>query len=246
VGRVDQYLCDHISDRTESWHEISHDVISKHCRSSLLLHHSGSVMKLIKSYRHIATNYQLKLKEEGISKAHLHLISCLKRILPMQLSDGMETNIDLTWLRYQGSDRTAQLDIWFPKLNLAIEYNGIQHYKEIQYLHKEDGQSNRDKEKNMLCDKYDIKLITIPYWWDYTLNSILMTLKYSKLEHIMSDSFLNELDYLSLDDATPIPNLLPFTTSNNNPLHGSNNTFQESHGYNWNYSVDAAAWYSIQ
>lgn len=30
----------------------------------------------------------------------------------------------------------------------------------------------RDKEKEMLCKKYGIKLITIPYWWDNKIDSL--------------------------------------------------------------------------
>lgn len=60
-----------------------------------------------------------------------------------------------------------ELDIFIPKLRLAFEYNGKQHYKFIPYFHKTKDrfkqQLERDNKKKELCEKNNVYLITIPY-----------------------------------------------------------------------------------
>ena len=58
------------------------------------------------------------------------------------------------------------LDFYFPKLNLAIEYDGIQHYTPIEFFGGEKAlmeQKDRDKQKDKYCKNHNIKLIRIPY-----------------------------------------------------------------------------------
>lgn len=58
------------------------------------------------------------------------------------------------------------LDFYFPKLNLAIEYDGKQHYTPIEFFGGEKAlmkQKNRDKQKDKYCKNHNIKLIRIPY-----------------------------------------------------------------------------------
>jgi hypothetical protein len=62
-----------------------------------------------------------------------------------------------------------ELDGYNSELKLAIEYNGIQHYKYIPYFHKNgkvdlEKQQKRDYIKNELCIKNDIYLIIVPFW----------------------------------------------------------------------------------
>ena len=66
-----------------------------------------------------------------------------------------------------------QFDIFILNKNIAFEYHGKQHYEDIPSafanleLYKQ-----RDCEKEILCKKYNIKLIIIPYWWDNQLHSL--------------------------------------------------------------------------
>ena len=59
-------------------------------------------------------------------------------------------------------------DVWIPSLNLAIEYNGKQHYEYVGFFHKngEDDlikQKERDINKRNVSKKNGIKLVEIPY-----------------------------------------------------------------------------------
>ena len=73
-----------------------------------------------------------------------------------------------TKLLYSETNRTMQLDIFIPQLNLAFEYQGKQHYM-FHYLsgHPEE-QQKRDAEKKAKCAEARITLIEVPYWWDKT------------------------------------------------------------------------------
>lgn len=57
------------------------------------------------------------------------------------------------------------LDFYLPDHNLAIEFDGQQHFKETIYSTKEDLKINmkRDSVKNKLCKKNGLKLLRIKY-----------------------------------------------------------------------------------
>ena len=61
-----------------------------------------------------------------------------------------------------------KLDIFLPKLSLAFEYQGHQHYNHFLPAHKLTNQIERDQEKRDICKEKGITLIEIPYWWDLT------------------------------------------------------------------------------
>jgi len=64
-----------------------------------------------------------------------------------------------------------ELDGYCKKLNLAFEYNGIQHYAFTPWFHENKqqftSQQNRDRLKRKLCKQNNIKLIEIPYKYNY-------------------------------------------------------------------------------
>lgn len=64
-----------------------------------------------------------------------------------------------------------ELDGYCEDIDLAFEYNGLQHYEFIPYFHKEESkfieQQERDRRKRELCDKNGICLIEIPYKYNH-------------------------------------------------------------------------------
>jgi hypothetical protein len=70
-----------------------------------------------------------------------------------------------------------QFDIWIPAYNLAIEYQGRQHYHANHFWEEFVVQWIRDEEKMMTSTNlFGITLIHIPYWWqmeDETLSSLI-------------------------------------------------------------------------
>ena len=74
-----------------------------------------------------------------------------------------------------------ELDIFIPSLQLAMEYQGEQHYDDMPagFGYIELSQS-RDKIKERLAKNISIKIIYIPYWWDQSLSSLKITLSIIK------------------------------------------------------------------
>jgi hypothetical protein len=66
-----------------------------------------------------------------------------------------------------GGLHNLELDCYSDKLRLAVEYNGIQHYKYVPFFHKNKeaflNQKYRDYMKRQLCKENRITLIEVPY-----------------------------------------------------------------------------------
>ena len=70
-----------------------------------------------------------------------------------------------------------EIDVFLPSLNLAVEYQGEQHYEDIPSAFSQvELYSNRDQSKVKLCNSLNISLLVIPYWWDSSLFSLKSTL----------------------------------------------------------------------
>nr|ABI14262.1 hypothetical protein [Pfiesteria piscicida] len=63
--------------------------------------------------------------------------------------------------------RALELDGFCEPLKLAFEYNGIQHYSQVQFFHRSSAQFHdlqvRDHWKQTLCDLFGIRLLIIPF-----------------------------------------------------------------------------------
>ena len=66
-----------------------------------------------------------------------------------------------------GGDFNLELDCYDPELGIAVEYNGVQHYKFIPFFHKNKeaflNQKYRDDMKRRICKENGILLIEVPY-----------------------------------------------------------------------------------
>ena len=79
-----------------------------------------------------------------------------------------------------------ELDGYSEKLNIAFEYNGIQHYEFHKRFHNDDPeefekQKARDIKKYSICQKRGLRLIIIPYQYDYTTPDEMREFILSKL-----------------------------------------------------------------
>ena len=67
-----------------------------------------------------------------------------------------------------GGRHNLELDCFNKDLRIAVEYNGIQHYKFIPFFHKNkesfQNQKYRDYMKRQMCKENGIILIEVPYW----------------------------------------------------------------------------------
>ena len=89
-------------------------------------------------------------------------------------------------LRFTKSNRKMELDIWVPSMNLAIEYQGEQHYwtKEQMAGWKVSSDllelQERDQQKRDACAEHGILLVEIPYTWDKSLEYVVEAINEKK------------------------------------------------------------------
>ena len=74
------------------------------------------------------------------------------------------------------SGNKMQFDVFLPKPNMVLEYQGEQHYQDIYALGPLWQHRERDLEKQLACQSKAITLIKIPYWWDFELESLRATI----------------------------------------------------------------------
>src|SRR5690348_8084601 len=93
---------------------------------------------------------------------------------------------DLTY----SSGWSAELDIFIPSLHLAIEYQGAQHYHDVNAWADQRSHAERDQEKRKLCEEVPIvcmisvnlhvqrriTVVEVPYWWDGNKDSLAATI----------------------------------------------------------------------
>lgn len=77
---------------------------------------------------------------------------------------------------YPDTGYKLQLDIFIPAISLAIEYHGAQHYVDAAQKHQMESSPTRDNDKQEICKKLGITLITVPFWWDRDTDSIAATI----------------------------------------------------------------------
>jgi very-short-patch-repair endonuclease len=67
---------------------------------------------------------------------------------------------------YYLSDINQYLDFYIPSINIAIEYDGVQHFEPIKFFGGKlalEKTQNRDRIKNIYCEENNIKLFRISY-----------------------------------------------------------------------------------
>ena len=70
-----------------------------------------------------------------------------------------------------------EIDIFIPALNLGIEYQGEQHYDDIPFAFSQiEVYKTNDEAKKILLQNLDIRLVSIPFWWDKSEISLLSSI----------------------------------------------------------------------
>jgi len=90
------------------------------------------------------------------------------KVFEEYLGRQVKTNIRPNFLKNPITGHNLELDIFDPETNIAIEYNGIQHYEYVKHWHKNDPekykkQLERDIIKRKLCYENGIILIIVKY-----------------------------------------------------------------------------------
>jgi hypothetical protein len=77
--------------------------------------------------------------------------------------------------------------IFLPQLSLAFEYQGEHHYF-TNYLGSSEIRQRRDQAKIKFASQLGITLISIPFWWDRSSNSLISTIQYYRPDIVLQSS----------------------------------------------------------
>lgn len=104
----------------------------------------------------------------GKSDLHKKILSLIKECFPKETIREEEP--------IKIGKKTLYLDIYIPRLNIAIEADGEQHFKFSKFYHADifafNKQKNNDKEKEEYCTESGITLVRIKYNDSMTVNDI--------------------------------------------------------------------------
>jgi hypothetical protein len=118
----------------------------------------------------IATDLPISLPARSYGERQL--ITALQELLP---EHSVVMNYRHPKLVHSVSSRAMELDIYYPELNLAFEYQGGGHF---HAYHKGSfrQQLRRDKEKGEACKRQNITLVSVPFWWQGDITSLAATI----------------------------------------------------------------------
>jgi hypothetical protein len=109
----------------------------------------------------------------------------------MQSLFGVEfVNIRPDFLQNPDTGSNLELDCYNHDLNIALEYNGQQHYHAIDYWGGKttfQGIQDRDILKQQLCDKNETKLIVVPYVVKNKERFILEQIELLQISHLIKE-----------------------------------------------------------
>jgi len=163
----------HIQTFSE-WQRVSQTSIRNSGGHSLLKKHQNSLLEVLKvAYPHEPWTQLVDIKSPvHTSSNQMQVWKTIKKFFP-------DENILMNY-RHPDliSDRSlvnVELDIWLPNLKLALEYHGIQHFRDT-FSKITNDQRSRDQVRRDQCKKAGISLVEVPYWWDNDEDALLSTL----------------------------------------------------------------------
>lgn len=149
---------------SSQWTEEEIETIKKHYPDGDAL----DILKMLPRRTWAAVKAQACILNLKRNTVVLHSERRMKRLLDEIYPDEQyQDNIKPKWLKNPDTGKLLELDRYYPNLNLAFEYNGLQHY-ELCFGDDEQREQNRlaiqqqrDEVKQQLCDKRGVTLIVV-------------------------------------------------------------------------------------
>eukprot|EP01027_Heterolobosea_sp_BB2_P026356 GEZU01040587.1.p1 GENE.GEZU01040587.1~~GEZU01040587.1.p1 ORF type:complete len:509 (-),score=114.87 GEZU01040587.1:129-1430(-) len=160
----------------DEWYRVSHEQIRALGGYATLVEHGGLCAVLKKLYPEHHWDEERFARAKGKKASQRWLRVSAQRLFPDE--EIFEDYVHPALSAFQGSNTSMTLDICIPSLRLALEYQGQQHYRELHVFggasmsSSTKTQSQRDHEKQSACKDAGITLITVPYWWDRSIESL--------------------------------------------------------------------------
>ena len=116
-----------------------------------------------------------------------------------------------------------EFDIFIPSLNFAFEYQGEQHFDEVfNSFAQIDLFKYRDKYKEKISLEKNIKLISVPFWWDLSIRSLISSIS------LQINHYNNNNNYYYLNNIN----------NNDNDNYNANNNEDILNNNNDNLNID--------
>lgn len=115
------------------------------------------------------------------------------------------------WLKKQ------HFDVWLPNWNIALEYQGLQHYQPVEIFGGKEGYERtlfRDIKKKNLCKRHGVKLLEIN--GDYDIEEIILQIKKAASERNANTSKKLVPKLLSMG----LSSVLPWINKKEQLIHG--------------------------
>eukprot|EP01125_Pyxidicula_operculata_P006278 TRINITY_DN2178_c3_g1_i2.p1 TRINITY_DN2178_c3_g1~~TRINITY_DN2178_c3_g1_i2.p1 ORF type:complete len:498 (+),score=111.05 TRINITY_DN2178_c3_g1_i2:408-1901(+) len=181
------YLVYHLDIKDLSdWYRVSYlQLINLGCLRAVT-QYGGLATILPKYFPDYDWDLKLLSKKSPKKSAQKWLSKKIKELYPtLNGDDDILEDYKHPLLRYSGSSRPMELDIYIPSLNIAFEYHGHQHYNTSTVFDDVEVRSKMDEEKRIACQQSNIKLIEIPYWWDGNLSSLKQYLELQQQQQLL-------------------------------------------------------------
>jgi len=103
----------------------------------------------------------------GASKAQIFLYRTFQ-----QLFEDVEIAFNRKILLGKAGKR-KEIDLYIPQYSLAVEYQGEQHYHQMDRFGLLKTQKYKDLLREEECEKAGLTLIVVPYWWNQRRSSVI-------------------------------------------------------------------------
>jgi hypothetical protein len=153
----------------EDWYTLTFRDVVDGCGKGMLAKFGNSIVKAVIDHMPKVNWEVSRFAKSG--KFQKRLYSHMRLLFP---------NNEIIW-EYRDkrlkhcSGLPIRFDIFVPDFNLAVEYNGIQHYESIKGWGGEevlDKIKKRDQHRREECAKFGIRLIEVPHTWDGNIDSV--------------------------------------------------------------------------
>ena len=142
---------------------------------------------IFKSLKIIFPHHQWKRKEFILrmkkTNQRLLFITLQKMYSHLNIIEDYHHPLFTTLLKSNLSSSSIQFDIFIGELNIAIEYQGQQHYDDMPNCFSQlELYKSRDQRKKSLSNDLKVQLISIPYWWSLSPSSLFSSFQFPKIQ----------------------------------------------------------------
>lgn len=150
-------------EKMEDWYNVTYSQISQLAGGTLLnqCNFPALLKRCFPSYAWNRRLFATYYKSQDLLRRRV------QKIFPFRKD--IMTNYKHPQLFFQDTQLTMELDIFIPLISLAFEYQGEYHFNFQTLQGQPTGMQEKDQEKFLACSKIGITLISVPYWWDRSL-----------------------------------------------------------------------------